>query len=88
MDKDFEIKRTISKEDVPPMHKYRKSKYEGIYTSCKTLKREEGIEIAVKGSHMCSIIRKGLSKRFPRRHYDVSGRSNPKGYMLYIIRVK
>lgn len=85
---DFQIERSITKEDIPPSHQHKKSKYDPIYNSCKTLEKGEGIQVAVEKSHVVSVLGKGLQSRHPRRRYSIKGRSRPNGYRIYIIREK
>lgn len=83
----FEIKRTITKHDIPSMGRHKKSKYDPIYKSCKTLRKEEGIEVLVENSGVRSVVGKGLKKRFPRRRFKLTTRRGKDGKLyLYIIR--
>jgi hypothetical protein len=88
MSKDFTIKRSITKTDIPPKKTFRKSKYDPIYTSCGTLEPDEGIEVTVKGYSARNTIQKGLKKRYPRRYYQLSVRNLKDGCHLFIVRLK
>jgi uncharacterized protein involved in tolerance to divalent cations len=86
-DNDFEIKRTITKEDIPAPVK--SSKYDGIYRSCGTLKPDEGIELEFsRKKNRIPNFRKKLKKRYPYRHFNIVGRKREGRYYIYILRVK
>jgi hypothetical protein len=87
MEKDFNIKGTITKEDIPKRREHVKSKYQAIYDSCRTLAPGEGIEVEVDRSGMRTPIRKWLKKRLPYYHFDIAGRKRKHGYHLYIFRL-
>jgi hypothetical protein len=83
---DFEIKRSVTENDIPAHGSSRKSKYEPIITSARTLEVDEGIEVAVKAPHVLTQVRKLIRNRLPRRHYLITGRQTKSGHNLYIIR--
>jgi hypothetical protein len=85
-EKEFTIKGSITEDDIPSSREHAKSKYDGIYCSCRTLERSEGIEVNMGAKSFRPVIVKGLKKRFPRRHFELTSRKRPDGYHLYIIR--
>jgi len=82
----FEIKRTITEEDIPTRGGHVKSKYEPIVTSCNTLETGEGIEVEIDRQKIATTVRDLLSRRHRRRHYEVSCRTRPHGIFMYIVR--
>jgi hypothetical protein len=87
-EKEFQIKGSITRQDIPKVHSKRISKYEGIYCSLNTLEVDEGIEVGVKGYHVGETIKQGVERRFPRRCYSIDGRAVRGGYSLFIMREK
>jgi hypothetical protein len=83
----FEIKRSITEEDIPEKMSHKKSMYDPIYRSVETLEKAEGIQIEVEKHHVRQIISQGLKKRFPNRRFHLACRRNKRGSCdLYILR--
>lgn len=83
---DFEIKRSITEEDIPPTRSHVKSKWQGILDSMNTLEIDEGIEVIVPANHIRNQVEKLAKSRMPRKHFSFTGRSKKDGHHLYIIR--
>lgn len=83
---EFNIKGSVTEDDVPPQGEHRRSIYDPVAKSAKTLEIDEGIEIEVEKEHATQQIRRILKKRLPRRYFKVTGRRRPHGYRVYIIR--
>lgn len=82
----FEITRTITEDDIPLQNTHKRSKYDPILKSCKTLEVDEGIEVAIEKKGTASTVRKLLTNRHQHRFYEVCHRSRPEGLFMYIVR--
>ena len=85
---DFEIKRTVKKDDIPKSGGRKRIDYSSLIKSASTLEKDEALEVSVEKKHRVTGIKRALEQAFKHTQFTVTQRTQKEGDSInvYIIR--